>query len=644
MKKIQSILLILAFIAVGSQSCQKDVSLEPIAFEPTTFTTEALLLNQLAGVYNVMQTGQLYGEGLWGYLTAGTDESFRSNATATTILTQLYNINSAEANVFQFWKQLYIGIERANVLLDVVDKPQMDEAKRKNIRGQAKFLRAYYFYLLVTHFGDVPLKTQLSTDMGTDFNLSRTPTKEIYAFILKEMTEAEPLVVAINAPQDFQASGPTTTVVSRTAVQAVLARVCLSMAGEPLKDETKYKDALDWAQKVVNSNLHSLNATPLAQAAGTPAYARLFINNMQNNANDNAITEGIWDAAFLSKSNATGTYANTGYGVNQVLGAIMGVYCPDATPKSIIGFSGGVYRVYPKLYNSYKAGDMRRDWIAAPYLYKDATTNKYFSLTVTITGAGTGAAATAFTNAKGEITRIDIDNAGTGYTVAPTISFSSYGTNTTTTQQVTNVANIATATATVANGQITAITVVKAGAGYPTVYDRCVGKWRREYETNVPPTRLQNNTSSNFPIIRYADVLLMAAEADLKVNGTPSVNAVNYYNQVRRRAYGLDPKAAAATLDVATFTLQDIIDERARELCFEGQRFNDLKRWGIVQKTMQDLLTDVTTTLPTTSTTYNVSATIGAQNFLAKFPTVLLLPIPANEIALANKLTQNPGW
>jgi starch-binding outer membrane protein, SusD/RagB family len=642
MKKISRIITLLAFVAMMASSCQEDIGLEPKFFRPATYTDEVQLDYQLAAIYSPLQQDALYAQGLWGYLEAGADECFRNGTSASTILTELYSIDANETNVGNIWRQLYNGIERANVLIDGATRVDMNAAKRDNLVGQAKFLRAYYYYILVSRWGGVegvPLKLQLSTDVGSDFNIPRTASKDVYEYIIKEMTEAETMVPSIVQPQIWQAASPTPTVVSKSAIQAILARVCLAAAGNPVNDNLKYQLALTWAQKLITRNVHSLNSASLV--ANTPAYARVFINNIQNNVNDTNTTEGIWDAAFLSKSNTSGAFANTGFNATQQLGNFMGIYCPDGTPTSINGFGNGTYRVHNKLYRLYEPGDLRRDWAIAPYLYKaNASTTKYNSLTVTITGgAGTGATATAYTSASGGITSVAIGNGGTGYTTAPTITFTAYATNAAI--PVVTVGTGATATATVSGGKVTAINITAAGTAYTTAYDRSVGKWRREYELNVPAVRPQNNTSTNFPIVRYADVLLMAAEADLKANGMPSAASVEYYNQVRRRAFGFNPLVANAK-DVTTFTMQDIMDERSRELCFEGVRRMDLIRWGTMTTAMQNILSDVTANAPGV---YSTVASLAATNFLTNPTKYSLFPIPANfEIAQNTAITQNTGW
>ena len=147
-------------------------------------------------------------------------------------------------------------------------------------------------------------------------------------------------------------------------------------------------------------------------------------------------------------------------------------------------------------------------------------------------------------------------------------------------------------------------------------------------------------TPENFPILRYSDVLLMLAEAENEVNG-PTTVAYDAINQVRRRAYGLTslttPNATAdlpAGLDYDRFG-DALREERARELCFEGLRRNDLIRWGLFLTTMKAVAAQFAADSPTA---YGV---LGYNNVAARN---VLLPIPSAEMSVNRAITQNPGW
>ncbi len=99
-----------------------------------------------------------------------------------------------------------------------------------------------------------------------------------------------------------------------------------------------------------------------------------------------------------------------------------------------------------------------------------------------------------------------------------------------------------------------------------------LGKWRAEW-LGVAVTGTDDGVAPI--IVRYADVLLMFAEADLFLNGT---EGSNYFNQVRRRAFGQAINTASA-YDLP-LTLDNIKQERAFELCGENIRKFDLIRWG----------------------------------------------------------------
>jgi hypothetical protein len=84
---------------------------------------------------------------------------------------------------------------------------------------------------------------------------------------------------------------------------------------------------------------------------------------------------------------------------------------------------------------------------------------------------------------------------------------------------------------------------------------------------------LRFNLWENIKILRYADVLLMAAEAAFQTGNTAL--ATQYLNQVRARA-----RDGADVLSDVTATLEAIKHERRIELAMEGERFYDLVRWG----------------------------------------------------------------
>lgn len=92
-----------------------------------------------------------------------------------------------------------------------------------------------------------------------------------------------------------------------------------------------------------------------------------------------------------------------------------------------------------------------------------------------------------------------------------------------------------------------------------------------------------SNVAINFPIIRYADILLSFAEAINEQSG-PTTEAYEAVNKVRRRAYGVDINTPNASVDLAGLTTTElrtaIREERKKEFVQEGQRWFDLVRWG----------------------------------------------------------------
>ncbi|MDX1667771.1 MAG: RagB/SusD family nutrient uptake outer membrane protein, partial [Saprospiraceae bacterium] len=130
-----------------------------------------------------------------------------------------------------------------------------------------------------------------------------------------------------------------------------------------------------------------------------------------------------------------------------------------------------------------------------------------------------------------------------------------------------------------------------------------------------------NNGGQNTYLYRYADVLLLRAEAENELNGPAS--AYTYINQVRERA-GLPP---LENLDQEGMR-QAIRKERATELSFEGHRKYDLLRWGTFVETIRNV---------------NEPAMEIPRNNIQDFH--VLMPVPQREIDITNgSIKQNPGY
>ena len=108
------------------------------------------------------------------------------------------------------------------------------------------------------------------------------------------------------------------------------------------------------------------------------------------------------------------------------------------------------------------------------------------------------------------------------------------------------------------------------------------GKFRRNWRP-TPVTSITNYNGYNWPIIRYADVLLMFAEAENELNG-PSQTAQNALLEVRTRGFGGNRALALANVDFSSPTamLKTIQNERLLEFGDEGIRKYDLLRWNLL--------------------------------------------------------------
>ena len=341
-------IIIIIFFIFTIAGCNKFLEQSPQDFiTPENYFNNATeAYNSLLGLYAGFTDN---GVGLYGATVVGgwgvpTDEVFANNANSVNSLV----FDATSPTISNYWNQCFKYINNCNLFLESIDKPTMDSATREVYRAEARFLRAYYYFILTSNFGDVPLKTS-STQASNGFNIAFTPSKDIYNFILTEMTVAEQHVNDVDPTQQQPVR------ISKQVVRGILARVNLYMAGYPLMLISHYNDAATWAKKVIDANKNSLN----------PDYHQIWINIAQD-AYD--LKESMWEAEFTAPAPP---YYRASSWVSQTT---PGIACPNT--NTVVGYTLDWFKVTYTLAGLYNTDTMdnRKDWNIAPFYYKGSTT------------------------------------------------------------------------------------------------------------------------------------------------------------------------------------------------------------------------------------------------------------------------------
>ena len=146
-------------------------------------------------------------------------------------------------------------------------------------------------------------------------------------------------------------------------------------------------------------------------------------------------------------------------------------------------------------------------------------------------------------------------------------------------------------------------------------------KFRNINKDGSLPANAGTFASMDFPLFRLAEMYLVYAEAQLRGGGGSKADAIDYINLLRQRAYG------NTSGNVNDITLDDVLDERARELYWEGFRRTDLVRYGKF-----------------TSGSYVWPWKGGVKGGTGVDDKYNLFPIPSTDIIANPNLTQNPGY
>lgn len=430
------------------------------------------------------------------------------------VVYDMENFKTTTNNTYllDFYRCQYQGIGRCNLILEEVPDMPVDTALtvtlKQRLLGEAKFLRALYYYRLVRVFGGVP-KIDFVINSTNEWKQPRATADSIYQFILSDLKSANQLLW-----KKSQYTSKDLGRATKGAAQAMLLKTYLTIHN--------YSQAKSWGDSILLSNEYSLVNT----------YGDNFTLEGENGP------ESVFEVQYMEEP--TSDY---GQGNGFTRGTFSVIIMRSRSSKA---GGWGFNKPTQNLYNEYEAGDPRRDeTILDPSEYMENPAQETYL-------------GTKFLNKKYAM----LDKTGNYIGLA--------------------------------------------------------------HATRAP---------INMKMIRYADVLLMYAEACCETNTMDRGKWA--LEEVRKRARSGNASILPAFpygpyADNQTDLRKAIRHERRVELAMEGHRWFDLVRWGVAKETMD---------------AYAATESAEARAEMSEFVKGKheLFPIPAAELDL-NPMAQNEGY
>ncbi|WP_199119373.1 RagB/SusD family nutrient uptake outer membrane protein [Pedobacter sp. ASV28] len=487
MKSIYKISLILLLTAVGS-SCKKYLDIEnpstislKATFESTSNTNTAIL-----GIYNVLPGDNgITKEGMVWALSTDEFKTSGSYSAQDRRGISMYGANFENGELEGGYKQLYTGIERANLCIKGISNSPLyaDGATSKVLMGkylsEALTLRSLLYFILVRNWGSVVAQWEPSSDTPV-WDVPVTAGTAILDRLLDDLATAEKLMPLKNDQFSGAKSEEfTSTRWTRGAIKGLRARIALFRGGYMMNKETHtmerssdYKKYYQIAYNECKALLDDRTYNNL-----NPVYENIF-KSLHTATRFDAENELMFEVGAFGAGSRTDTK----------LGYYNGIRFNTASRFGQGG--GGMTAIATYFYEFDQIGDCRRDVTIGSY---------------------------------------EIDGNG---------------------QKVMN-----------------------------TLNNMTDAKFRKSW-TNIYGTT--QTLAVNWPVLRFADILLMFAEADNELNGAPTILAQNALLEVRQRAFKdhLDLIPAIPT-DYTGF-FEAIVKERLLEFGGEAIRKYDLIRWNLM--------------------------------------------------------------
>ena len=241
----------------------------------TALTTGRGVELALNGAYRSLQSSSLYARVELAFPDLYTDNLNYAGTYTGDREVSIRNILPSNAEAGGIWSSAYVGINRANYILDALPEiTDLTDAKKAQYKGEALWIRGLMYSLLAKYYGGVPIVDKPSKTVDASILVPRATATETYAFIIKDLEEAATLLPAARNP------GRAT----QGAANALLARIYLETG-----DNTKARDK---ATAVIGNSAYRLLTN----------YNDLWTNLNRNSA------ESIYEVQFTTANGNSTAY------------------------------------------------------------------------------------------------------------------------------------------------------------------------------------------------------------------------------------------------------------------------------------------------------------------------------------------------
>ncbi len=217
------------------------------AVDPDTDVTDEVAIALTNACYRTLQSSNMYNQRLWTLdIVAGNSDVGAGGGTDGIETVQAANFTTQSDNgmALYMWRSPWVGIGQCNIVLtSLPDAQQTSDYVRQQCMGEAYFLRAHYYYILVRLYGGVPLRLT-PYNPGESTAIARNTVDETYEQIISDCKQAIDLLPA-KSTYDSENVGRA----CKEAALTMLADVYLTLAP---KNVSYYQDVVDLCNQVAD--------------------------------------------------------------------------------------------------------------------------------------------------------------------------------------------------------------------------------------------------------------------------------------------------------------------------------------------------------------------------------------------------------